>query len=149
MGLYDLITVCADWCRCSEGHDLRSELLQTKGLGSTMGNWVLAEDLRGEFGAYGKAIDMPLTETITVYTFCPDCPAFVQLGTWNVMQAWVEFEVDLDACRVTAVRRISEPSSEWVEAQRAAGSIGPMTVATAIEECEARRTSERDKPPSQ
>src|SRR5262245_50167247 len=148
MGLYDLITVCADWCRCSEGHDLRSELLQTKDLGSTMGNWVLDEDLRGEFGAYGRAIDMPLTETITVYTFCPDCPTFVQLGTWNVMQVWVEFEVDLDAGRVTAVRRISEPSSEWVEAQRAAGSIGPMTLATAIEECKARRTSERNKPPS-
>jgi hypothetical protein len=139
LGLYDDIIVTGEWCRCSEGHDLSGEVFQTKDLGSTMGRWSLAEDLRGEFGGWGDAVSMPLSGTIAIYTSCPVCPAFLDLGTWNVLMAWVEFEVDLDANRLVAVWRISQPSAEWIESERAAGSIGPMHFMQAIAECKARR----------
>jgi hypothetical protein len=65
----------------------------------------------------------------------------LQLETWNVLMAWVEFEIDLDAARVITVRRVSETSAEWIEAERARGSIGPMTLDQAVEECRARRAN--------
>ncbi|AKV00175.1 hypothetical protein AKJ09_06838 [Labilithrix luteola] len=143
MGLYDQITVIGDWCRCSEGHDLRGEPLQTKDLGCTMGDWILAEDLRGEPGHHGDPVKMPLSGTLSAYTFCRECPSFLQRETWNVLSAWVEFEIDLDAGRLIAVWRISEPSADWIERERAAGSIGPMPLAQAVEECTARRERPR------
>jgi hypothetical protein len=139
MGLYDTITVSGEWCRCSEGHDLRGEPLQTKDLGSTMGDWLVAEELSGEPGPYGVPVTQPVTGTLSAYTFCRDCPAFLQLETWNILQAWVEFELNLDAGRLNSVYRISQDSAEWIASERAEGSIGPMPQEQAIEECKVRR----------
>lgn len=140
MGNYDLIETTCEWCRCSEGHDLRPELLQTYDLGRTMGNWTLDDDeLRGEPGTWGEPVDLPLTGMLSVYTFCRECPALLQPETWNVLQAWVEWEIDLEANRVVAVRRISETTAAWIERERAEGAIGPMPLAEALSECTARR----------
>jgi hypothetical protein len=142
MGDYDNIRVVGEWCRCSEGHDLRGELLQTKDLGCTMGDWIIDDHLHGEPGQWGDPVEQPVTGTLSAYTFCRECPAFVQLGTWNILSPWVEFELELDAGRLIAARRISEPSAEWIASERAAGSLGPMTEAQAIAESNARRASE-------
>jgi hypothetical protein len=143
MGLYDHVIVTGEWCRCSEGHDLRGEPLQTYELGRTMGDWVLADELRGEPGGYGEPVSMPVSGTLLACTFCRECPAFLQLVNWEVLSAWVEFEIDLDAGRLIAARRISESSADWIETERARGSIGPMPIAQAIEERGARRTNAR------
>jgi hypothetical protein len=143
MGLYDLVTVSASWCQCSEGHDLCDEPLQTKDLGETMGAWFLDEELRGEPGNYGAAVVMPLSGTVSLYTFCRKCPSFVQTGTWNVLAVWVEFTVDLDGGYVTSAHRVSPSTAEWSDAELAVGSIGPLTFERAIEECRSRRASER------
>ncbi len=142
MGFFDCITVRGEWCCCSEGHDLRGAPLQTHDLGRTAGAWVLAEDLGGEFGVYGDPVSMPVTGTLAIYTECRECPTFLQLATWNVLQAWVEFEIDLDAGSFVAARRTSEPLATWIEKERIAGSIGPMPLAQAIKECVERRASE-------
>jgi hypothetical protein len=139
MGLYDHVRVSSDWCQCSEGHDLRDESFQTKDLGESFGNWTLDQHLVGKSGGWGETIDTPVTGTIEIYTSCPHCPAFVQDKTWNVLQAWVEFEVKLSASRVISVRRLSEPTATWLSGEQAAGSEGPMSLERALEICNERR----------
>lgn len=145
MGRYDYVAVHGDWCRCSEGHDLRGEVLQTKDLGSTFGNWELGDELTGEPGgwSWGEPVELPFSGELCVYTFCRACPAFLQRVTWNVLKIWVEFQVDLEAGRVVRVWRISDPSADQFEEMRREGALGPMTLDEAVAECGARRAAER------
>lgn len=96
MGLYDCLTCNDPRFVCSEGHHLGAEEFQTKDLGCTMGHGEI--DATGTFsflpGGWG---DAEVGTTINIYTSCRQCPAFVQAGTGNLIEMWVEFAVDLVA----------------------------------------------------
>jgi hypothetical protein len=121
-------------------------MLQTKDLGCTMGNWELGDELRGAPGRWGDPVPMPYSGILDIYTFCPACPAYLQPETWNVLEAWVQYEVELEDSRVVRVRRVSESFAEWTERMRSLGSVGPMSIEEAIEECRARWEGRRPKP---
>ena len=117
-----------------EGHSLSGKPLQTYDLGSTMGDWVLAGGLSGAPGDYGEPPKLPFTGTISVATFCPSCPVFVDPRTGNVIQLFVDFEVTIECGLVRDVRRTSEPAHEWLVSRtdKPEGTLlGPMTLADA------------------
>lgn len=101
MGLFDTVSVNDARFACTEGHGL--DTFQTKDLGATGGDVRITGDLL-EFEPAGNAPDhegraplLQLVPSITIYTTCRECPAYVDDGTWNVIARWVELEIELGA----------------------------------------------------
>lgn len=119
MGLFDYVMILDSRFVCSEGHELLHTRWQTKDLGCVMATALIKDgQLLLTQGFLGT--QEPDGSTINVYTSCPDCPAFVQTPTRNVVDCWVEFEIDLaplhtDAWSVQAVRRVSPSTAEFLK----------------------------------
>lgn len=145
MGLYDDLTCEDPRFVCSEGHSLASAEFQTKDLGCTMGHATI--DASGEFfyrpGEWG---DPEVGTMIEIYTDCRQCPAFVQADTGNLIDVWVQFDIELADLaeksnpdvytgRVVSVARVSEPTAEWLATTPLKpymqGCAGPMPWAEA------------------
>ncbi len=137
MGLFDEVLCDDPRICCSEGHDLRLELLQTKDLGESMGRWTIYEGkLDGEGGGYGS-VERPFLGRIRIYTSCRQCPAFVQAGTSNLCDCPVAFSVEFIDDHVRDIRRVSPSTAEWLKSEPAetwmVGCLGPMPWAEAQE----------------
>ncbi len=113
MGLFDYAHAVGPEFVCDQGHPIVE--MQTKDLGSTMGGLVI-EDNRATFrdGGWGDPPAQPLSLTISVYGSCDQCPAFVQAKSHNMVDLWVEFDVEVDAGRVVSVTRVSETLDEFL-----------------------------------
>ena len=137
MGFYDTVHVTSPLFVCSEGHDMRGEQFQTKDLGETMGHATIGTKLELDLGDWNAPVASLFTGTIDIYTSCRQCPAFVQAKTWNVLDAWVEFEVTIAADVVTNVWRRSPSTAEWIASKPTtpymADAYGPMPHAEAQE----------------
>lgn len=134
MGLYDHVKTDHPEFVCSEGH--RLTLLQTKDFDCVMGDVRIAADGKVTFS--GGPMGMPWPNDargylgrINVYDFCPDCPAYVAPGTFNVHHVWVEFEVEIINGVVRSIQRISGPTAEEIANTLALPhmkeAVGPMS----------------------
>lgn len=132
MGLFDTFTIYDERVVCSEGHDLSYVEFQTKDLGQTMGHWTIEGGrLYGQPGGWGVEPDMPVTETLYVYSSCPLCPAFVQAATANIVDTPLDFLIAIRDNLVVTVERISESAAEFVATAPhdpgMQGCVGPMS----------------------
>ena len=119
MGLYDRIHVPRDDARfhCSEGHAL--DELQSKDFGETMGDVHIAGDtIRTAAGDWGREDrpDHPLNGRFLCYSDCTACPAFVT-PNGNIVQPWVEFEMEIVDDEIRRVERVSRSTAEWLETE--------------------------------
>lgn len=88
MGMFDYVRIDDDWCRCSEGHDLRDREFQTKDLDNDLETFVVKDgQLRGR---------PKFTGELFVYTTCPECH-----------DCWIEFQVDVADGQVTSTELVS------------------------------------------
>lgn len=135
MGLFDSVMCLSPEFMCSEGHSLNDEVFQTKDLGQTMGEAVIAQDGRFTFTpdllfSDGTA-SAPITDTISVYSTCRKCPVFVQANTFNLVACWVEFEIEIVDDQVRSVRRVSQDTATWLQETPTKtwmkSCLGPMT----------------------
>lgn len=132
MGLFDELLCDDPRIACSEGHDLRRELFQTKDLGESMGMWrIAAGRLTGSYGGYGDPPRRPMLGRVRIYTTCRRCPAFVQAGTANLCDCPVEFEIEFVDDMVREIKRVSESTAEWLIREPKnlwmQGCVGPMS----------------------
>ena len=132
MGLFDRVVVPDPRMVCSEGHSLSDYEFQTYDLGRTNGDAEITDGrLSFQDGGNGHPVTMPFTGRLNVYTDCEQCPAFVQAETMNLCMAWVEFEIDLQDGVVTSIRRVSQPTAEWLaevpSLPHMHGALGPMS----------------------
>lgn len=121
--MFDRIKIYDDGYRCSEGHDLRGEEFQTKGLDCDLSDFAIS---RGRL--QGK---LAFTGELFIYTSCSQCPAFVQPESAVVVECWVEFKIDLVESGVRSIELVSTPSAAWAASEMRGGQRGPMTVAAA------------------
>lgn len=137
MGMYDVVRVDSQF-RCSEGHDLSGEEFQTKDFGETFGDIsVSGTSIIIQPGKYGYPPKRPLLGRFVIYGSCRKCPAFVQADTFNVVECWVEFELEVVDNVVRAINMESPTTAEflknmpketWME-----GCHGPMSYEEAVE----------------
>ena len=153
MGLFDRLTCADQRFVCSEGHHLGHAEFQTKDLGCTMGHATIDEAgafvyQPGGWGDPDPVLGMAPWPTIAIYCDCRQCPAFVQPGTGNLIDMWVQFDVkladlavkdnpDVYTGRVVSVLRTSEPTALWLSTEPLKpymkGCAGPMPWAEAHE----------------
>lgn len=119
MGLFDYVYCSGPEFVCSEGHPLDGEY-QTKDLGCTMGGarfGGMGSRLEFDDGGYGDTLRRPFLGVVNIYTSCQKCPAFVQAGTHNLCDCWVEFEVEFVDDVVRAIKRVSPSTAEWLKSE--------------------------------
>lgn len=134
MGMFDRYLCSGPAFVCSEGHDLSDEEFQGKSLSCTMAYHSIDVDrLTIGAGYYGETEDLPrYTTTIFVGATCKRCPAFLQAGTFNMIDTTCDFAVTVEGKtgKVLAIERCSETTAEFLRVMPSkkwmVGALGPM-----------------------
>jgi hypothetical protein len=139
MGMFDWVHIKDERFVCSEGHDVCGNEFQTKDFDCVLGYVTITDGVVGfQSGCVGlPPCDVEFTGTFEAYADCKQCPAFVQYGTGNMCGVSVCFDVDVKDGQVTAVRRTSESTAEFLEREPArdymANCEGPMPYEQAMQ----------------
>lgn len=129
MGLFDYVRVSGPQFVCERGHSLVDEDFQSKDFGCTMGTVSIIDGfVSQEEGGYGSAPEKPISMKASIYSSCSKCPAFVQAGTYNLYDAWVEFEVEIVDNIVREVKRLPMETEAEIKAKPwMKDAFGPMS----------------------